>query len=66
MEDAGTLARLSRSAERVAELHESLAAEQERRDQLIVQARDEGTAWRQLAAAARMSTTRAVTIVAEG
>jgi hypothetical protein len=66
METAQVSARLAAAAERCTELAEQLAAEQERRNQLVIEARDEGMPWRSIARAARLSPSRVVSIVATG
>lgn len=58
-------ARLTSSAERCAELDEAQRAEQSRRNDLVVQARDEGRSWRWIAQRARLSVTRCTAIVAD-
>lgn len=55
--------RLRSSADRIALLHEELAAEQQRRDGLVTELRDTGASWSAVASAARLSITRCVTIV---
>lgn len=65
-EDGGTLERLRSSSNRLAVLDEEYRAEQKRRDELIVQARDLGFSWRTLAGAARVSMSRCVAIVSGG
>jgi len=62
--EGDTLAvRCRASADRIAALREELAAEKGRRDQLVVDLRDAGMHWRDVAAAARLSVTQCVTIV---
>jgi hypothetical protein len=56
--------RLTRSAERVAELDEALRAERERRDELISDGYDLGMTWGKLARLARCSVTLCRKIVA--
>ncbi len=59
----GAVARLRASADRIAQLHEELSAEQSRRDELITALRDAGLSWAKVAAAARLSPSRCVGIV---
>jgi hypothetical protein len=59
----GTLHRLSASANRLAALDEQRAAEVDLRDELVCQARDEGSHWSRIAAAARLSPARCSAIV---
>jgi hypothetical protein len=59
-----TVDRLRASAARLAVLKEERAAETERRDALIVQARDEGYPWDAIARAAGRAPSRCVAIVA--
>lgn len=61
-----TLPRLAAAADRLASLAEALRSEQERRDELICLARDEGFSWRTIATAARCSMSRCVAIVGGG
>lgn len=58
-----TLARLGASADRLAALDEQRAAEVETRDELVCTARDEGSHWGKIAAAARLSPARCSAIV---
>lgn len=58
-----TLTRLSKSADRMAELREALELEKQRRDALIVEARDHGASWRTVAARGRLSISGCVGIV---
>jgi len=61
-----TLTRLSASSARIAALEEALAAEQELRGSLVIEARDQGGSWRTISRAARRSVSRCVAIVGEG
>lgn len=61
---AGTLARLAASSDRLAAIDEQRAAEVETRDELVCTARDEGSHWSHIAAAARLSPARCSAIVA--
>lgn len=58
--------RLRAAADRIAQLHEDLSAEQERRDGLIVALRDSGLTWPAIAKASRLSQARCVAIAAIG
>ena len=59
-----TIERLGASSARVQALEEELAAEKQRRGQLVIAARDEGSSWKTIARAARRSVARCVAIVA--
>lgn len=61
-----TLTRLRGSADRLAALAEEIDAEQERRDSLIIEARDALVPWKQIASAGRLSPARCVAIVGGG
>lgn len=56
-------ARCQASADRIAVLREELDAEMSRRDRLVIDLRDQGMHWRDVARAARLSVTQCVTIV---
>lgn len=60
---SSTLERLGASSGRAAALEDELRTEKERRGRLVVEARDEGTPWRSIARAARLSVARCVAIV---
>jgi hypothetical protein len=55
--------RLTASADRLAQLREEAGAEEQRRDDLVIELRDSGRSWRAVAAAARLSISRCVAIV---
>ncbi len=61
----GVLIRLQAAADRIAILHEDLQAEQERRDAAIVEARDDGHRWTDIAGSARLSQSMCARILAE-
>lgn len=64
-EDLGSvLDRLKASSDRLAVLAEERQAEQARRDELVVLARDGNVSWSRIARAARCSISRCVAIVA--
>lgn len=60
---ASKLARLTSSADRIAQLRDELSAEETRRNGLIIDLRDGGLSWRQTATAARLSISRCVAVV---
>lgn len=62
-ESDATLDRLRATSRRLAALAEERRAEQARRDELIIRARDEGMSWRTLARAAGISVARACAII---
>lgn len=62
-ESGSTLTRLRGSSDRLAVLADEMRAEQKRRDELVIMARDEGASWRKIASAARCSMSRCVAIV---
>lgn len=57
------LARLSAAAKRAAQLHQELGAEIERRNALVVAARDGGYSWRQISDASSLAVSTCGTIV---
>jgi hypothetical protein len=61
----GVLIRGRAAADRIALLHEELQAEQERRDAAIVEARDDGLRWTDIAEAMRLSQGMCARILAE-
>ncbi len=62
-DQAPLLARLSSSADRLAQLDEETEAERRRRDELIVELRDRGLSWSKIGKAARLSPGRCVAVV---
>jgi len=60
------LARLTTASRRAAELHQALRTELERRNALVIQARDQGHSWHQVARAAELAVSTCETIVARG
>jgi hypothetical protein len=60
---SGTLERLAAASHRLAVLDEERRAEQARRDELIVEARDLHLSWRTIAKSAMCSISRCVAIV---
>jgi hypothetical protein len=60
---SNTLARLASSSNRLAALEDERRAEKRRRDELIMEARDELSPWRAIAKAARCSIARCSAIV---
>ena len=58
------LARLTAAAKRTAELDQAADLERERRDALIIEARDQGLSWRKVADAASLAVSTCETIVA--
>lgn len=58
------LARLTAASKRTAELDQAAETERERRNALIIEAKDSGHSWRQVADAASLAVSTCETIVA--